>query len=136
MHHAKEASNKKVLEFRMPHDHIGSQLVNWIGITVWSSNELMPALERLRLSYELLRTGKHVRNYKEVLWQVEEVLWQVEGVLWQVQDLLWRLHGALTDAQRSQKVLAPDPFHGRRQHHHPAVRSIPQVVVMVPQDLR
>jgi hypothetical protein len=125
MCHANKLSNKKVLEFPGPHDGIGSELLHWIRGVVRSGNQLVPPLERLRLSYKVLRAGKHVTDSEEVLWQVEEVLWQVEQVLWQV-------HEALTDTQGSKNVLASNPFRGRTMHKHLAVCRTPNIAVMAP----
>jgi hypothetical protein len=125
MRHANKLSNKKVLEFPVPHGGIGSELLHWIQGVVRSSNELVPALERLRLSYKVLRAGKHVTDSEVILWQVDEVLWQVEEVLWQVYE-------ALADTQGSKNVLASNPFRGRREHRHLAVRRTPNIAVMAP----
>ncbi len=78
MSHAKKPSKKKVLEFTMPQDGIGPQLVSWVRAVVKSNNELVPALERLRRSYKVLLAGKSVTDAEEVLWQVEGALQDAE----------------------------------------------------------
>jgi hypothetical protein len=78
MSHAKKPSNKNVLEFNLPQDGIGPQLVSWVRGVVKSNNELVPALERLRRSYKLLLAGKPVTDAEEVLWQVEGALRDAE----------------------------------------------------------
>ena len=74
MSHAKKPLNNKVLEFTVPQDGIGPQLVSWVRGVVKSNNELVPALERLRRSYKVLLAGKPVTDAEELLWQVEGAL--------------------------------------------------------------
>ena len=74
MSHAKKPLNDKVLEFTVPQDGIGPQLVSWVRGVVKSNNELVPALERLRRSYKMLLAGKPVTDAEEVLWQVDGAL--------------------------------------------------------------
>jgi hypothetical protein len=118
MRHANNLSNEKVLEFPGPHDGIGSELLHWIRGVVRSGNQLVPALERLRISYKVLRAGKHVTDSEVVLWRVEQGRWQV--------------HEALTDTQGSKHVLASNLFRGRTKHKHLAVRRTPNIAVMAP----
>jgi hypothetical protein len=87
MRHADKSPNKRVLEFVMPKDDIGPQLLNWVRGVVRSNNQLVPALERLRSSYATLLAGKSVTDSEEILWQVD---------------------GALKDAERSSNVLTLD----------------------------
>jgi hypothetical protein len=93
MSNAKQPSNEKVLEFTMPQDGIGPQLVRWVRGVVKSNNELVTALERLRRSYKVLLAGKPVTDAEEVLWQVE---------------------GALRDAKQSANSLASHSAHEPR----------------------
>lgn len=86
MSNAKKPSKEKVLEFTMPQDGIGPQLVRWVRGVVKSNNELVPALERIRLSYKVLLAGNPVTDAEEVLWQVE---------------------GALRDAKQSANFIGP-----------------------------
>jgi len=74
MSHAKKPSNEKVLEFTLPQDGIGPQLVRWVRGVVKSNNELVSALERLRRSYKTLLAEKPVTDAEEILWQVEGAL--------------------------------------------------------------
>jgi hypothetical protein len=78
MTHAKKRSRETVLEFALPQDGIGPQLVSWVRGIVRSNNELVPALERLRRSYIVLLAGKPVTDAEEVLWQVEGALIDAE----------------------------------------------------------
>lgn len=77
MPHAKKPSTK-VLEFTMPQDGIGPQLVSWVRGVVVSNDELVLALKRLRRSYNMLLAGKSVTDAEEVMWQVEGALQQAE----------------------------------------------------------
>jgi hypothetical protein len=79
MSHAKKPSNDQVLEFTVPQDGIGPQLVSWVRGVVRSNNELVPALERLRRSYKMLLAGKPVTDAEEVLWQVDGALKDAEA---------------------------------------------------------
>lgn len=79
MSHAKKPLNNKVLEFTVPQSGIGPQLVSWVRGLVKSNNELVPALERLRRSYNMLLAGKAVTDAEEVLWQVEGALKSAEA---------------------------------------------------------
>ena len=90
MSNAKKPSNQKVLEFTMPQDGIGPQLVRWVRGVVKSNNELVPALERLQRSYKVLLAGKPVTDAEEVMWQVE---------------------GALRDAKQSANFIASHSGH-------------------------
>jgi hypothetical protein len=87
MSHAGKRSSNKMLEFAMPKEGIGPQLVKWVRGVVRSNNQLVPALERLRSSYKALLVGKSVTDSEEILWQVE---------------------GALKDAERATNVLTLD----------------------------
>jgi hypothetical protein len=79
MSHAKKPLNNKVLEFTVPQDGIGPQLVSWVRGVVKSNNELVPALERLRRSYKMLLAGKPVTDAEEILWQVDGALKDAEA---------------------------------------------------------
>ena len=84
MPHTKKPLNR-VLEFTMPGDGIGPQLVSWVRGVVKSNDELVLALTRLRRSYKVLLAGKPDTDAEVVLWQVE---------------------GALQEAERSKNLLA------------------------------
>jgi hypothetical protein len=73
MAHARKPSNK-LLEFTVPQDGIGLQLVTWVRGIVKSNSELVSALSRLRRSYEALLAGMPVTDAEELLWQVEGAL--------------------------------------------------------------
>jgi hypothetical protein len=85
MPHAKKPLNR-VLDFTMPGEGIGPQLVSWVRGVVKSNDELVLALTRLRRSYKLLLAGKPDADAEAVLWQVE---------------------GALQEAERSKNLLVP-----------------------------
>jgi hypothetical protein len=85
MPHAKKPQPNRVLEFTMPRDGIGPQLVSWVRGVVKSNDELVLALTRLRRSYKVLLAGKPDTDAEQVLWQVE---------------------GALQEAERSKNLLA------------------------------
>ncbi len=87
MPRTKRPSPNKVLEFPVPQDDVGPQLLSWVRGVVRSNDEFVPALERLRRSYNVLLAGKPVTDAEEILWQVE---------------------GALKDAERSKNMFAPD----------------------------
>jgi len=77
MSHAKKPSNK-LLEFSIPPDRIGLQLVTWVRGIVKSNNELVSALSRLRRSYKALLAGMPVTDAEELLWQVEGALQEAD----------------------------------------------------------
>jgi len=77
MSHAKKSSNK-LLEFSIPQDGIGLQLVAWVRGIVKSNNELVSALSRLRRSYKALLAGMPVTDAEELLWQVEGALQEAD----------------------------------------------------------
>jgi hypothetical protein len=95
MSHAGKRSSNKMLEFAMPKEGIGPQLVKWVRGVVRSNDQLVPALERLRSSHKALLAGKSVTDSEEILWQVE---------------------GALKDAERSTNVLRWIRSASRRDH--------------------
>lgn len=84
-------SNKKPLRFPVPHDDDTTRLLSWLRGIVKSNHELKSALERLRLSYNVLLAGTFVTDAEAILWQVEV---------------------ALKDAERSKNALAPDSTRG------------------------
>ena len=101
MPYAKKPSDRNVPRFAVPRDDIGLQILNWVRGVVRSNNELVPALERLRSSYELLLAGKPVTDSEQVLWQVE---------------------GALMGAEGSKSALAIDALSGPKERSHAVAR--------------
>jgi hypothetical protein len=83
--------NKKLLQFPVTQDDVATRLLNWIRGIVQSNQELVNALERLRLSFEALLDGTPVTDAKAILWQVEV---------------------ALKNAERSKTALALKSFQG------------------------
>jgi hypothetical protein len=73
MRYAKKPLNR-VLEFTVPRDGIGRQLVSWVRGVVKSNDELVHALTRLRRSYKELLAGKPDTDAEAILWQVEGAL--------------------------------------------------------------
>jgi hypothetical protein len=66
--------NKKPLRFPVAQDDVTTRLLSWIRGIVQSNQELVSALERLRLSYEVLLAGTSVTDAEAILWQVEVAL--------------------------------------------------------------
>jgi hypothetical protein len=77
MSHAKKSSNK-LLEFTVPQDGIGLQLVTWVRGIVKSNHELVSALSRLQRSYKALLAGMPVTDAGELLCQVEGALQEAD----------------------------------------------------------
>jgi hypothetical protein len=73
MNDMKKPPGSELLEFAVPQD-VEGQLVNWIRGVVESNNELVDALNRLRLSYRALLAGEPVTDAHEILRQVEGAL--------------------------------------------------------------
>jgi hypothetical protein len=57
----------KVLEFAVPEGALEAQLEDWLERVFQSKDELVQALERLRVSYFALRAGKPATDEEEVL---------------------------------------------------------------------
>src|ERR1700678_3234773 len=67
MRHVNKPSDSKLIEFTATQESIERQLAVWIQELVQSNSELVPALQRLRRSYRVLRSGKPVTDVEEVL---------------------------------------------------------------------
>jgi hypothetical protein len=50
------------------------KLVNWVRAVAESNNELVHALNRLRVSYKVLLSGESVTDAPEILKEVEDAL--------------------------------------------------------------
>jgi hypothetical protein len=74
MTNAKKLPDKKLLSFPTSHDSVETKLLGWIRGILQSNDQLVEALEHLRLSYKVLQTGKSVPDAAEILWQVEVTL--------------------------------------------------------------
>jgi hypothetical protein len=73
MNDMKKPPGSELLEVAVPED-VERQLVNWIREVAVSNNELVDALNRLRLSYKVLLAGEPVTDAQEILRQVEGAL--------------------------------------------------------------
>jgi hypothetical protein len=73
MNDMKKPPGSELLEIAVPED-VERQLVNWIREVAVSNNELVDALNRLRLSYKVLLAGEPVTDAQEILRQVENAL--------------------------------------------------------------
>jgi hypothetical protein len=69
MDHVKKPPGKELLE-----SAVEMQLINWIRAVTESNDELVCALNRLRLSYKALLAGEPVTDAQEILRQVEGAL--------------------------------------------------------------
>jgi hypothetical protein len=97
--------NKKPLQFPVAQDDVATRLLDWIRGIVQSNQELVSALDRLRLSYEALLAGTSVTDTEAILWQVEV---------------------ALKDAERSRKGLALKSSQGAGAHNCPRSPRVPK----------
>ena len=73
MNDTKKPPGSESLASDVPRD-VELRLVNWIRGVAESNNELVDALNRLRLSYKVLLGGESVTDAHEILSQVEGVL--------------------------------------------------------------
>jgi hypothetical protein len=73
MNETKKPPRRELLESGAPQD-VESQLLNWIRGVAESNNELVDALNRLRLSYRMLLGGEPASDANEILRQVEGAL--------------------------------------------------------------
>jgi hypothetical protein len=73
MNETKKPPGRELLESGAPRD-VESQLLTWIRGVAESNNELVDALNRLRLSYKVLLGGEPVSDANEILRQVEGAL--------------------------------------------------------------
>jgi hypothetical protein len=70
----------KVLFFPTPKQNAESAVENWIHRILETKDNLVSALELLRISYNAMLAGKPVREADEILAQVEGILQHGEAV--------------------------------------------------------
>jgi hypothetical protein len=84
MSRAPEARRKDMIEPKKPpasefpetgfRQDTEMKLVNWVRAVAESNNELVHALNRLRVSYKVLLSGESVTDAPEILREVEDAL--------------------------------------------------------------
>jgi hypothetical protein len=96
----------KVLPFPVPRPVPGSRAENWCLRILETKDNLLSALELLRIAYNEMLAGKPVKATDEILAQVEAILRNDKKIYTVVAAI--KIHGSISpDAKR--KVLLPFP---------------------------
>lgn len=73
MDEIKTPPSRELIETGVRQD-VEVKLVNWVRAVAESNNELVQALNRLRISYKVLLSGESVTDASQVLRQVDDAL--------------------------------------------------------------
>ena len=104
----------KLLLFPAPKHKLGSPVESWIHRILETKDNLVTALELLRVSYNAMLAGRPIREAEKILEQVEAILKQAEKVNGAAIPAATDVHGTLQPAKRKSLLLFP-PFRAMKR---------------------
>jgi hypothetical protein len=111
------AASGKLLSFPIPKQNSESPVENWIHRLVETKDNLVSALELLRISYNAMQAGKPIVEAAKILEQVEGVLKHAEKVKGTAVPAATEVHGSSLQPAR-QKPLLLFPHHLKHFHFY------------------
>lgn len=97
----------KLLSFPVPKHNPGSPVENWIHRILETKDNLVSALELLRVSYNAMLAGRPIREAEKIMEQVEAILKQAEKVNGTAVRAATEVHGSLQPAKQKSLLLFP-----------------------------